>query len=162
MMTFKITKARTHHLYQIANLTAAVNPRWTYDVVLREFVRPRNIFLVMLKSDEEPSPRSRTTEEVSGVCILWHSPDELHILNIVVAPRYQRLGIGKKLLENVHLIAQDLNLERIVLEVRVSNQAAISLYESSGFQKINVRKDYYTQPREDAFVFIKELNTLEA
>ncbi|NIF33276.1 ribosomal-protein-alanine N-acetyltransferase [Enterobacter sp. Cy-643] len=80
--------------------------------------------------------------------------DEATLFNIAVDPAYQRQGLGKALLE--HLIAE---LEKrdvftLWLEVRASNVAARTLYESLGFNEATVRRNYYPakEGREDAIV----------
>lgn len=79
---------------------------------------------------------------------------EGYVTNIAVLPQYRRLGIGKKILEYVIDNSKD-ELEFISLEVRVSNNAAISLYESFGFERVGLRKRFYTNPTEDAIIMTK-------
>jgi len=88
--------------------------------------------------------------------------NEAHILNLCVAPAFQGQGLGKKMLCRLMDTAEALNVKSVFLEVRASNDAAINLYDSGGFNQLGVRKDYYpedTNGREDALVFGKELNT---
>lgn len=80
--------------------------------------------------------------------------DEATVLNITVDPDYQGQGLGRKLLQYVknHLASQ--KIATIFLEVRQSNAAALSLYESEGFHEIDLRKNYYPtkNSREDAII----------
>ena len=80
--------------------------------------------------------------------------DEATLFNIAVSPDHQRRGLGRALLE--HLISELENraVTTLWLEVRASNQAAIALYESLGFNEATVRRNYYptTEGREDAIV----------
>lgn len=84
---------------------------------------------------------------------------EAEILNIAVDLQYQGKKLGRQLLQHTinQLITE--NYQRLYLEVRVSNQAAIHLYESLGFNQIGERKNYYPKKggREDALVYGKEL-----
>jgi len=86
--------------------------------------------------------------------------DEAHILNICVAPELQGKGLGKRMLYKLLDTAEQKAVESVFLEVRVSNQVAIQLYEQEGFNQIGVRKDYYPADdgKEDALVFARALN----
>lgn len=79
--------------------------------------------------------------------------DEGYITNIAVDLNFRRQGIASKLLET--LIAKMGELTFITLEVRVSNNPAIALYKSFGFEEVGVRKGYYTKPSEDALLMTK-------
>jgi ribosomal-protein-alanine N-acetyltransferase len=96
-------------------------------------------------------------------CVLYPAVDELHLLNITVAPKLRRLGIAARIMRAIEGIAVSRQMPRIILEVRPSNIPAIALYESLGYEKIGVRKDYYpadqaSGQREDAQVMAKSIN----
>ena len=80
--------------------------------------------------------------------------DELEIFNVAVSPDARRQHIAKslleKLLESAEALRTEDGLERITLEVRFSNDAAIALYRKFGFEEVGRRKNYYEKPREDA------------
>ena len=80
--------------------------------------------------------------------------DELHLLNITVAPAHQGQGLGSALLERVQDQARARGLGRLLLEVRQSNQRARALYQRRGFADVGLRRGYYPAPqgREDAVV----------
>jgi len=85
--------------------------------------------------------------------IMYHNViDESVIINLAVDPAYQRKGYGKELLENTLNQLTDRGFTHFYLDVRVSNQAALALYEGFGFQRVGLRKGYYTLPDEDAYV----------
>ena len=77
------------------------------------------------------------------------APDEREILNLVVASRFRRRGIGRELLQHQIVLFPG---TRWFLEVRESNQAAINLYKSMGFRPSGRRPDYYEDPAEPAIV----------
>ena len=79
--------------------------------------------------------------------------DSLSINNFAVLSRYKRQGIGDELLRTLLEYGQEKGAENFILEVRVSNKSAISLYKKYGFTVIDKRKNYYEQPVEDAYVF---------
>jgi ribosomal-protein-alanine N-acetyltransferase len=79
---------------------------------------------------------------------------EAHLLNLSIAPGYQRNGHGSALLSEAAAAAAKLGAHNLFLEVRPSNHAAQALYRRFGFRKVAVRRDYYPAPtgREDALV----------
>lgn len=85
--------------------------------------------------------------------------DEMHILNLTVAPELQGQGLGKRLLNTLESIGRGCGAKECFLEVRPSNTAAIRLYLNHGFNEIGLRKNYYPakKGREDAVVMAKVL-----
>jgi ribosomal-protein-alanine N-acetyltransferase len=80
--------------------------------------------------------------------------DEVHLLNLTVASDFQKKGMGKALLNFLIDDALEHQANKMILEVRRTNLAAIFLYESCGFDQIGLRKNYYPAHlgREDAIV----------
>ncbi len=78
--------------------------------------------------------------------------DEMHILNVAVAPSWQRRGLARWILGFSMRKAARSGARRALLEVRQGNRRALSLYESLGFVQVGLRSDYYSDPREDAVV----------
>ncbi len=78
--------------------------------------------------------------------------DEAELRNLAVAPEYQRRGVGRALLEEARKRLVEAGAQRLYLEVRPSNKPALELYQSLGFSLLGVRKDYYRDPLEDAYV----------
>ena len=75
------------------------------------------------------------------------------MLNIAITPSNQGRGLGRQLLQKVILQNKILGVKSLSLEVRVSNNSAISLYESEGFLKDAIRPNYYSGAvREDAML----------
>ena len=95
--------------------------------------------------------------KVVAFCIMQPVLDEANLLLMAVHPSQQGKGLGYQLLE--HSIAELNNQPvQIFLEVRESNEAAIALYEKSGFHQIDLRKNYYPTPdgtREHAIIMVK-------
>ncbi|WP_233863163.1 ribosomal protein S18-alanine N-acetyltransferase [Paraburkholderia adhaesiva] len=95
------------------------------------------------------------TGALIGYCVLMPVVDEMHLLNLCVAPEAQGAGAGLTLLRESVRIALANGLEGMLLEVRPSNHRAIRLYEQFGFITIGRRKNYYParhHSREDAIV----------
>ncbi len=89
---------------------------------------------------------------IVGVCGLHQSFEDGEITNVSVLEELRGCGIGRRLMEKILFLAGKRGITKILLEVRVSNVAAISLYENHGFLIIGRRKDFYEKPWEDAYV----------
>ncbi len=101
----------------------------------------------------EPSARCYVAE--LEACIAAYAGvrmvmEEGEVTNIAVAQHYRGNGIGRRLLQHLLDEAKKSKLRNIFLEVRKSNEAAMALYVSCGFQQIGLRKNYYQKPAEDA------------
>ncbi len=97
-------------------------------------------------------------DAVIGYCIVSIAAGEAHVMNLCVDPGAQGLGAGRKMMEHTIEKART-KAEKIFLEVRPSNQRAIQLYKSLGFDEIGIRKDYYPalNGREDAVMLALDL-----
>ena len=84
--------------------------------------------------------------------------DEGYITNIAVLEDFRGLGIGKKIVNRLTEYAKDQNLSFITLEVRESNERAITLYKSFGFNTIGKRRNFYEKPQEDAILMTKRFD----
>ncbi len=100
-----------------------------------------------------------TDDKVLGYAVLSVAAGEAHLLNICIAPEYQGSGHGRRLLRRMIDLARWHLADRVFLEVRPSNPAAIALYDSEGFNQIGQRPNYYpaAKGREDAIVMAMEL-----
>jgi [ribosomal protein S18]-alanine N-acetyltransferase len=98
------------------------------------------------------------TEEcrVAGFCAFWLVLDEIHINNFALRPRFRAQGIGTGLLRQVLAEGRNLGARRATLEVRASNELARRLYERMGFYVAGIRRNYYTNPVEDALVLWRD------
>ena len=94
-----------------------------------------------------------------GYAVMMFAVDEAELLDIAIAARFQRHGWGRKLLEEMLALARRNEMVRVVLEVRASNAAAITLYRHAGFADIGLRREYYPAEngREDAILMGREL-----
>lgn len=91
----------------------------------------------------------------------WLSGDQAQITTLGVDPNFQGNGYAKRLIETLLDLCQQKDIPVVSLEVRVSNQKAIRLYEHMGFKRVARRNDYYTQPNEDAYLMILERKSHE-
>ena len=83
------------------------------------------------------------------------APYEGQITNIATHPDHRRRGYAEAVTSELLRIAFEKQLEQVALEVRVSNEGAIRLYEKLGFERAGVRRGFYRNPAEDALVMIK-------
>lgn len=81
--------------------------------------------------------------------------DEAYVSDVAVSKNERRRGIGEKLLEECEKICREKGCSFLSLEVRKSNKAAISLYEKCGFVVLGERKNFYSDPRENALIMTK-------
>ena len=78
------------------------------------------------------------------------------MMNIAVDPDYRRLGIGRRLVEELEARLKENKVTCLTLEVRASNEGAIALYDQLGFVSVGRRPNYYRNPKEDALILRKE------
>jgi ribosomal-protein-alanine N-acetyltransferase len=98
-------------------------------------------------------------DEICSYAVLMLGVDEAELLTIGVAASQQRRGFGHSMLNGMLAMAWDNNTQRVFLEVRASNAAAISLYRKVGFSEVGLRRGYYQnkQSSEDAVVMALDL-----
>lgn len=94
--------------------------------------------------------------DLLGYCGCWQIIEEAHITNIAVSPDYRRRYIGEALLKNIIDDCYKNMIKFITLEVRVSNAAAVGLYEKYGFKSLGTRIGYYQDNNEDALIMWTE------
>lgn len=130
---------------------------WSRESFIREICEIDNSHLLVVSEDEDRavSPEGSRVE-VMGYACWWEVVDECHITNFAVAPEHRRKGVADFLLERILEDARGRGLLRATLEVRLSNAAAIALYEKWGFTAAAMRPRYYPDNREDALVMWKE------
>ena len=97
---------------------------------------------------------------LGGYIIARNSENSFHILNLCIAKPLQSKGLGRKLLQTfLYSLSKNTNTESVVLEVRPSNNVALHLYQTLGFEQVEVKKEYYKDKSsvEDAILLRKIL-----
>jgi ribosomal-protein-alanine N-acetyltransferase len=94
--------------------------------------------------------------QMLGYLIVSRYVDAWHVMNIAVDPEQRRGGVATELLERLFELTSKDSRRGYTLEVRVSNQAAINLYQGLGFEARGIRRGYYTDNREDALIMWRD------
>ena len=118
---------------------------------------PMRLFEKQIEAQNSYKRVVRFSGSVVAYIVTWTIYDEVHILNIAVHPDFRNIGLGEILLRDCLSYSYAKGLRLAVLEVRISNKSAIRLYEKIGFKTMRVRKKYYTDTGEDAYVMMYEL-----
>ncbi len=119
---------------------------WSLWCFLAEYANSKSTILVA-------GPRRPLPWEVWGYIIFWVVAGEMHILNLAVHPARRRRGIARALLNAALERGRSQGVTVVWLEVRPSNNAALALYQSFGFQEVGLRPRYYTDNNEDALIY---------
>lgn len=90
--------------------------------------------------------------DIIGFGGLWTILDEAHVTNIGLRAAYRGRKLGERLLTELIQFAARREMKRMTLEVRVSNEVALGLYEKFGFKVEGIRRGYYSDNGEDAFI----------
>lgn len=122
------------------------NDPWSRDAFNNELINAMTTYLVA----EEDG-------DILGFVGMWEVLGEGQITNVAVHTKARRRGIGQALIEALIDYSKAKNLEVLILEVRESNEPAKTLYSLNGFKVIGERKNYYTQPTEDALLMALSL-----
>ncbi len=114
-----------------------------------EMKRPFPLSLLLTRPSSHTSPETMNIIAFAG---LWHMINEAHITTIATHPDYRGLGVGELMLSSLIGIAYTAQARFVTLEVRVSNTVAQNLYRKYGFAQTGVRRRYYSDNHEDAYV----------
>ena len=125
---------------------ASFNNPTTREWYEAELLRPEVCYIYVLRTPEAP---------VAAFCAFWRVAEQIHINNLAVRPELRGQGLASRLLDEVMAASARLGMESATLEVRRSNTPALGLYAKAGFVEAGVRRNYYTQPVEDALVLVR-------
>lgn len=114
---------------------------WTIEGYQREVDSPNSELIALIKDDR-----------LIGHGCFWAIVDEAHITILAIHPDYQRQGFGQLILLALLDRARQRQMKHATLEVRISNQSAISLYEKFQFKVAGQRKNYYADTGENALI----------
>jgi len=126
---------------------ASYTTPWSGTLFMNEIYKPLSVAKVV-----------RSGEKIMGYICADQVLDEGHILNVTVHPEHRRRGMAVHMVAHVIRLLAGRACKSLFLEVRMSNEAALRMYEKSGFSMISVRKRYYTSPEEDAVIMKLQLS----
>ena len=145
----------------------AISPPWTHGALLSEMYKKDSYFVVAvdesatsaidIDDNASPTDNKHRSPAVVGFAILRRVGDDGELLQIAVDKAQRRGGVGDLLMIAALEYARENALGSIYLEVRRGNTAAVGLYKKHGFNSMRIRKDYYSDPVEDASVMVKPL-----
>ncbi len=144
-----IIKAETCHLKDILEIE-----RLSFDQPWSEYHFMRDL----TNNDLSYNWVAVVDETTVGFLFGWMLKNEYHLNNIAVHPDFRGNRIGRELLNTAINSISSRKTEKILLEVRADNHAAIRLYRSVGFQEVGIRKDYYKKGI-DAILYTLELTS---
>ena len=141
-----IVKMQECHVQQIAELEKlCFHDPWSENSIASELGNRLSLWYV---AEED----GRVVGYVGSQTVLG----ETDMMNIATHPDYRKQGIARALINTLISALAEQGSHSLMLEVRVSNEPAKSLYGSMGFESVGIRKNYYRNPREDALILRKE------
>ncbi len=131
---------------------------WTENIFRRELQLPMSQTLLAIGRREQDDQGDQG-DQIAGFINFWMAADEVQLHKIVVSRPVQRRGVARRLFQAMTDQALARNLSRATLEVRRTNEAAVKLYKTFGYQVVAVRKGYYDETGEDALIMAAELRS---
>ena len=151
-MSFSLRRLELADLDAIERIERASYPTpWSRSMFVSELAKPSSLSIAAVMPDEH----------LVGYLVLSRYVDAWHVMNVAVDSGHRRLGIASAMLHRLFEVTRNDAERGYTLEVRVSNLAAIGLYESFGFTSRGVRRGYYTDNREDALIMWKDAGQKE-
>lgn len=122
--------------------TLCFSAPWSYEMLCKEAFCEQGEFLCAFVNGEFAG-------YAGMLCVL----DEGQICNVAVCPPFRRMGVGEALMTAQRSAGVSRALSVMMLEVRAGNTAAQKLYEKLGWEKVGVRRNFYSHPREDGVLY---------
>lgn len=123
---------------------------WSEKSFQDSLTREDTIFLVCVEDDL--AGEEEVMSRVTGYIGLYLSFEEASVTNVAVSLSFRKKGYGEALVIAAKEAVREAGVECIFLEVRQSNEPAISLYKKLGFEELGIRKKFYEHPVEDAII----------
>lgn len=143
----EIRQMRAGDLFVVADMERRLfSDPWSVEAFRGGLMSRNQLYLVI---DDEGT--------IAGYCGIMFVADEAEILNIAVDIPYRRQHLATELLNFVFEIGDENGINLYSLEVRENNAPAIALYNSCGFVPVGRRKEYYSNPKEDAILMALEV-----
>lgn len=120
----------------------------------------KDAFSKELKNDVARYLVAKIDGKVVGYVGIWFVMDEGHITNVAVHSDYRGKKIGDELVKELVKLCKESNIASMTLEVRVSNIVAQKLYKKYGFKLAGIRKEYYSDNKEDAMIMWNDVKAV--
>lgn len=144
---FCIRKMRTEDIEAVAGLERDIfSDPWSANALTETLAQKQTLLLAAYEN-----------KTLVGYLILYYVLEDGEIARIAVAEDWRRKGVASKLLKELALLCEDIGVTKLLLDVRESNASAYAFYEKQGFVRDGVRRNYYTNPTEDAVLMSCEL-----
>jgi ribosomal-protein-alanine N-acetyltransferase len=148
---FRIDRMTEHDLLEVVEIEEASGlSRWGWDAYYAELMQESGVLMLVARGIEGEALDGGV--RIKGFIASRLIADELHVNNVAVRSEHRRHGVGRALLDAVLVESGRLGACAAFLEVRASNGPAQALYERCGFALTGRRRNYYSQPTEDALI----------
>ena len=148
-MTIEIRRLTLADLGSIEQIERRAYPTpWSRSMFASELAKPSSICLGAFDTDAD--------DLLVAYLIISRYADAWHVMNVATHDGYRGQGVATQLLNRLFELTAGDDRRGYTLEVRVSNKAAIRLYERLGFVARGIRRGYYTDNREDALIMWKD------
>ena len=148
MTTIQLRPLQMRDLSSIETIEQLSYPTpWSRSMFASELSKPSSLCL---------GAHDTETGQLVGYLVISRYVDAWHVMNVAVSPERRRQGIASMLMNRLFDLTSGRSRRGYTLEVRVSNDGAIKLYERAGFKPRGIRRGYYTDNREDALIMWKD------
>ena len=142
-----IRRMRESDLADVADLEQIIfSDAWSSQAIKETYEQKQTLLLVAYED-----------KELIGYLILYYVLEEGEIAKIAVKQEKRRQGVGARMLLELEDLCEDNGITKLMLDVRESNENAISFYKGYGFQEDGIRKNFYTDPAEDGILMSRKL-----
>lgn len=142
-----IRRMKESDIPEVARLEKEIFPDpWSEGAISETFEQEQTLLLVAYED-----------RKLIGYLILYFVLEEGEIARIAVIPECRRQGVGARMLLELEDLCEDNGITKLLLDVRESNETAISFYTSYGFVQDGVRRNFYSDPQEDGVLMSREI-----
>lgn len=142
-----IRRMKESDIPEVARLEKEIFPDpWSEGAISETFEQEQTLLLVAYED-----------RKLIGYLILYFVLEEGEITRIAVIPECRRQGVGARMLLELEDLCEDNGITKLLLDVRESNETAISFYTSYGFVQDGVRRNFYSDPQEDGILMSREI-----
>lgn len=142
-----IRRMKESDIPEVARLEKEIFPDpWSEGAISETFEQEQTLLLVAYED-----------RKLIGYLILYFVLEEGEIAKIAVIPECRRQGVGARMLLELEDLCEDNGITKLLLDVRESNETAISFYTSYGFVQDGVRRNFYSDPQEDGILMSREI-----